>query len=470
MSTLTLPQATTKPRAAANPLATPRRSAWRRLRAAFDGSLYRPGNDGYDQVRQALNPALDPRPAIVAEALGSSDVRAAVTVAREHDLPFAVQSTGHGTQVPCHGGLLIKTSQLAAVVVDPDRRVARVGAGARWGDVVAAAAPFGLAPISGSSGSVGVAGYTFGGGLGWLSRRYGFAADSLLRAEVVTADGRVVTASARRHPDLYWALRGGGGNFGIATRLEIRLHPAAELYGGTAYYPIDRAADTLARYRDWAASQPDQLTTVVVLLSAEATAGLPEPVRGRPVLGIRGLHVGGPPGEAERLLRPLRQAAGDRPLLDTFAPMRYDQVTSIGSVAPRHVDLFRELPDAAIEDLPGEANAAEVRYWGGAMADPRHPEPGPTGHRDTPYSVIADGASASLQPLATGGSFLNFLHDQTRTHTAYTPANYRRLAAVKRAYDPDNVLGLSHNLPPAPARQWRPGRPAPAPPAVRGTA
>lgn len=180
----------------------------------------------------------------------SSAGRAGLTGHDDADQP--VQATGHGTRVPADGGLLLKTSGMATVLVDPDRRIALVGPGARWADVLAAAGPFGLAPLSGSSPTVGVAGYTLGGGVGWLSRRYGFAADNVTRAEVVTADGRIVTARADRNADLFWALRGGGGNFGVVTRLEFRLYPVARVYAGTVTFPASRAADLLAWYGEWA--------------------------------------------------------------------------------------------------------------------------------------------------------------------------------------------------------------------------
>src|SRR5690348_12334245 len=179
------------------------------------GPVFRPGDPGYDDHRKPLNPALDPRPAVVVQAAGAGDVRAAVLAARRHALPFAVQATGHGTHVAHDDGLLLRTGTMASVVIDPDRRVARVGPGARWGDVLRAAAPFGLAPLSGSSPDVGVTGYTLGGGLGWLARRYGLAADSVLRALVVTADGELTVAGPDRNAELFWALRGGGGSFGV---------------------------------------------------------------------------------------------------------------------------------------------------------------------------------------------------------------------------------------------------------------
>lgn len=174
----------------------------------FTGPVHLPGQNAYDELRRSLNPAVDARPALVAEAYGAADVRAALLAARAHGVPFAVQSTGHGTHAAGDGGVLVRTSPMVSVLVDPVRRTARVGPGARWSAVLAAAAPFGLAPLSGSAPSVGVTGYTLGGGLGWLARKHGFAADSVVRADVLLADGRHVTASAGSHPELFWALRG----------------------------------------------------------------------------------------------------------------------------------------------------------------------------------------------------------------------------------------------------------------------
>ncbi|HEU5158970.1 MAG TPA: FAD-binding oxidoreductase [Streptosporangiaceae bacterium] len=434
-------------------------AAVRSLRRSFAGAVLVPGDDGYDGARRPLHPVFDPRPVAVAVATGAADVRSAIVTAREHDLPVAVQATGHGTIVPSDGGVLIKTSGLTGVFVDPDRRVARAGPGALWRDVIAAAAPFGLAPLSGSAPSVGVAGYTLGGGVGWLSRRYGFAADSLLRAEVVTADGRMRTASADRHADLFWALRGGGGNFGVVTSLEFRLYPVAQVYGGTAYFPISRAADVLGHFRDRADEAPDALSIAVLLRRMPVAPDVPEPVRGRRVVAIRGLYAGDA-AAAERALRPLRDVAGPA-LLDGFRMMGYPETGTIGGTAPLHLDLFRRLPDDVLDTLIGAiegpagdppVSTVEIRHWGGAMARPRRPDPGPAGHRDVPFSVIVDARvpslAAALRPHATGGSFLNFLSDPARTETAYTARNYRRLAEIKRRYDPANVFHRGHNIPP----------------------
>ena len=416
-------------------------TAARRLDSKLTGPVHLPGDAGYEEARRPLFPTIDPRPAVVVEAYSSADVRAALALAREHDVPFAVQATGHGTKVPSDGGVLVKTGAMGAVMVDPDRRMARVGPGARWGAVLAAAAPFGLAPLAGSSPDVGVTGYTLGGGVGWLARKHGFAADSVLRAEVVTADGQVVTASAGEHADLFWALRGGGGNFGVVTALEFRLHPLRSVYAGTSLHAIDRAGETLARYRDWIATAPDELSTAVLLMTR------PD---GERVLALRAMYAG-EAREAQRLLAPLREVAGPA-LHDGFAVQRFADA-AMGGTPPVHPELLEDLTDPVIEALvQAPVNTVEVRHWGGAMARPGA-DAGPAGHRSLPLLVIADARVPSLEealrPHVSGRSFLNFLPDPARAATAFTPANLARLREVKRAYDPANVFRVNSNIAPA---------------------
>ncbi|WP_432934268.1 FAD-binding oxidoreductase [Microbispora sp. CA-135349] len=423
--------------------------AARLLGDRFAGDVHLPGQDGYDRARRPLY-AFDPRPALVVEAAGAEDVQAAVIAARESGLPLVVQGTGHGTHVPCDGALLLRTSSLTGVAVDARRGTVRTGCGARWGRVLDAAAPFGLAPLSGSSRDVGVTGYTLGGGLGWLSRRYGFAADSLLRARVVTADGRLVTASADNEPDLFWALRGGGGNFGVVTQLEFRLHPVREVYAGSACFPAETAGEVLARYRDWIGHIPDELSTAIVLTLAPEEAWVPASLRGRRVVMIKAMYAGDA-DRARSLLRPLWRAAG-RVLAEDFRTMPY-AAASMGGTAPGQVHLFTGLPDEVVEAVTATPSVAvEVRHWGGAMSRPA-PGAGPAGHRNTSLSVIVDdeapALAAALRPHATGGSFLNFLHDCSRTATAYTPEDFGRLRKVKAVYDPGNVFGGGHVIPPA---------------------
>jgi FAD/FMN-containing dehydrogenase len=396
-----------------------------------------PAND----LRQIFRGTVD-EPAeglLVAEPLSSLDVRAAVIAAGVHGLPLAVYATGHGTPAPHEHGLVLKTSRMAEVLIDPDRRVATIGPGARWRDVIAAAAPFGLAPISGSSTDVGVAGYTLGGGLGWLSRRYGFAADSLLRADVVVGDGDLLTACEDRNADLFWALRGGGPSFGVVTRLDIRLHPVSRVYGGIAYFPIERAAETIARFRDWT-DQPDELMASVVLMR-DAPEGLDGPV-----LAIRGVYAGDARSGA-RALQPLLDAAGT-PVAPRFREMAYAETGTIGGTAPLSFERFADLPDAlietAVELIDGDAAAVEVRRWGGAMARPG----GPVGHRDVPFSLTIEGDATAVRPYATGGTFLNFVRDPARVRDAFDPADYDRLVEVKRIYDPENLFSAGRAIAP----------------------
>ena len=405
-------------------------TAARRLGRGFRGLIHLPGDERYDEQRATWTGALQARPAIVAEALAPADVREAVAVAREHDLPLAVQASGHGQRVPADGALLLKTTRLAKVLVDPDRRVARVGGGARWGDVVAAAAPFGLAPVSGSNAGVGVAGFTLGGGVGSLSRKHGLGADNLLRAEVVTADGRIVTASADRNADLFWALRGGGASFGVVTSLEVRLHEVPGVLGGEIRFARERAGAVLEAFRDGAEARPDALTVTVGVT--------PDHVALR-------LVYAGDPTDGVAALRPLLDAGG-APLSSDVRPMPYADVTTIPGTAPHEFHLFAGLSDAVVEAaVEAPVDGLEVRQWGGAI---RAGE-GPAGHRDVPFSITVDGGAPALAAHATGGSFLNFLHDATRTHTAFTPEDWGALRDVKAAHDPDNIFSVNLNVPPA---------------------
>ncbi|NRQ32010.1 FAD-binding protein [Nonomuraea sp. NN258] len=412
----------------------------------FQGETHLPGEAGYETGRRSLNPAVDARPVLVAEATSREDVRAAVLAAREQGLAFAVQATGHGTHVPSDGGLLVKTTGMDRVEIDANRGVAKVGPGAVWGQVLAAARPFGLAPLSGSSGTVGVTGYTLGGGVGWLGRRYGFAADSVLRAEVVTADGRIVTASRDRDPDLFWALRGGGGNFGVVTSLEFRLYPVSRVFAGIVYFPIESAYDVLACYRRWAADAPRELSTAIMLTRVPDGG----PMAGRRALAIKVMHCG-TPEQAWRDLRPLWDAAGPA-LAGELSPIEYADA-AMGGTPARYLDFHHDLPDEVIETLVAASEEAnvEIRHWAGAMAEPG-PDAGPVGHRDVPFSIIVSerlpGLAESLSPYGTGGTFLNFLADASRVGTAHTAADHARLVAVKRAFDPENLFRLNLNIAP----------------------
>jgi FAD/FMN-containing dehydrogenase len=441
------------------------------LRDTFEGPVRGRDDDGYDRARRPWQLRIDPRPALVVEAAGPADVQAAVRLARENDLSLAIQSTGHGAVPRDDGGLLLKTSAMDALAVDPERRVARVGAGTSWSAVIEAAAAHGLAPLSGAAPSVGVVGYTLGGGTGWLSRKYGYAADSVLRANVVTADGELVTATADEHPDLFWALRGGGGNFGVVTELEFRLYPVERVYAGMAMFEADRAADMLAVYREWAADEPDESNTALTVMTVPPVPVFPEAVRGRRVLMLRALYIGSLDA-AESTIAPLRQAGGE-PLLEAFREMPYPETATLGPppmpmATAMRIELFHELNDDVIAlglGANGLVAGVEFRHWGGAPAR-AGADAGPVGHRHVPFSVAisamspdpaqgaaiqaaVDKAADRLAPHATGGTWLNFLTNPARTPAAYTPQDYARLQSVKREYDPDNFFRSNHNIPPA---------------------
>src|SRR5918997_6796785 len=283
------------------------------------------------------------------QAATPADVRAGVLSARARGLRVAVRATGHGTFAePAAGTLLIDTSGMRSVLVDPERRTARVGPGATWADVIEAAAPFGLAPVSGTSPTVGVTGFTFGGGHGFLSRKHGLAADNLVRADVVTADGETLTAREDRRSGLFWALRGAGGNFGVAVSLEIRLHPVREVFGGVARFDRGLAPHLLTRFRDYA--MPEALN-VSVVVTPDAVA-------------VRGVYAGGA-DDAWRALAPL--FCGE-PLEDSFRVMPYSETSTIGGTAPRRFELLRDVPVDAILQTAETAAAVEVKRWGGAIA------------------------------------------------------------------------------------------------------
>jgi FAD/FMN-containing dehydrogenase len=406
------------------------------LETRLHGPLHLPGDGEYERQRDHFRGAPD----AVIDAETVADIQATVLAARRNGLPLTVQSTGHGTVVAPDGGLLLRTSRMAQVLVDPDRRIARVGPGVRWNEVVAAAEPFGLAPLSGDTPSVGVVGYTLGGGLSWLSRKYGFAADSLLRAELVTADGRVVVADQHRNPDLFWAIRGGSGNFGVVTSLELRLHPVPAVYGGTAEFPIDGAAHALRYLAEHGDELPDALSVSLVISKQS--------------LVIRGVHAG---EDGRAALRPLLHTAGT-PVVDGFREMRYSEAPTIGGTPPITFAMYDQVSEDTIAAIleqvaDGDVPAVEVKHWSGAIAHPSHDDPGPVSHRDARFVMKIAAPSDPATPVtasATGGTFLNFLHDTTQTHTAFTPENLCRLRKIKTVYDPGNLFDRNHNIPPLP--------------------
>ena len=322
------------------------------LRAAIAGQVFVPGQAGYDQARRGWNLAVDERPAIVVEAGSAADVAQAVRYARAHGMRIAPQGTGHGAEAlePLAGAMLLRTTRMRRVRIDPAARTARAEAGAVWADVTIPAAEHGLAALAGSSPDVGVAGYILGGGFGWLARRYGLAANSVIAAELVRPDGDLVRADAGHEPDLFWAVRGGGG-VGVVTALEMRLYPVGELYAGDLFFPIQRAAEVLHAWREWTATVPDEITSIAHLVRFPPLPEVPEPLRGRAFIVVEAACLGGAASGAE-LTGPLRRLGPER---DTFAMI---PVSALGQLnmdppqpGPSHGDgvFLADFPAAAIE-------------------------------------------------------------------------------------------------------------------------
>jgi len=287
------------------------------LRAALTGEVFALGDVGYDQARQAWNLATDERPAVVVMAESAADVAQAVRFARTRGMRIAPQGTGHGAEAlePLRGAMLLRTSRMRSVRIDPVSRTARAEAGALWQDVTVPAGEHGLAALAGSSPNVGVTGYTLGGGMGWLARRYGLAANSVTAAEIVTPNGRFVRTDADHEPDLFWAVRGGGGSVGVVTALEMRLYPVRELYAGALFFPLQRAAQVLHAWRAWTSTVPDEVTSQGRILRLPPLPEIPEPLRGRAFALVEAAYLGDA-GTGSELLGPLRRLG---PELDTFA-------------------------------------------------------------------------------------------------------------------------------------------------------
>jgi len=455
-------------------------AAFADLDRQFRGELIRPGDAQYEAARHVWNGAIDRRPALVARCTGVADVRAAVRFARERDLLVAVRGGGHNVAgtATCDGGLVIDLSPMKGIWVDPVARTARAQAGLLWGEVDRETQAFGLAMPGGIVTHTGIAGLTLGGGLGWLMRRYGLTIDNLLSADVVTADGGIVRASADEHPDLFWGLRGGGGNFGVVTAFEYRLHPVGPIVlAGMMVHPAATARELLGFYRDCVASVPDELTTIVVLTTAPPAPFLPAAVHGQPVV-IIGACYAGPIEEGERALAPLRRFG--EPLADTIRPTPYLVHQALLDPGVPHglgyywkSEYVPALSDALIATLVEHAWRAAtpesytiVFHLGGAVAagDPEGSafEDRRAGHAVNIDAVWSESSRApacmawtrsfweALRPHSTGRVYVNFLGEegQDRVRAAYGDAKYERLRALKRRYDPTNLFRLNQNIRP----------------------
>jgi FAD/FMN-containing dehydrogenase len=439
-----------------------------------------PASEEYDQARRVYNGAIDSRPALIARPRDAGETARAVLYSREQELPLAVRCGGHS--IPGHstadGGLVVDlAAHMGAVAVDPATRRVRAGGGALLSTLGEAAQTHALVVPVGHVSNTGVGGLTLGGGTGWLMRRYGLTIDSLRAAEVVLASGEVVRASQEERPDLFWALRGGGGNFGIVTEFEFEGHPLGrELLAGMFVYPLDQAEEVLAFTREWMEEAPDELTTFPVLVTVPPHAPFPPELQGRPILAV-GVAYAGPIEDGRRALEPLQRFAA--PALDLAAPMPYLALQAMldATVPPglhyyNRAEWLDELDDATITTLVehfgrvssplsqvilGRMGGAVARVPADATAFPHRQArnllwivTGWTPDEDAePHLAWARATHGAMKPFAAGGVYVNALGDEPDRVRAAYGTNWERLREVKRAYDPDNVFRRNANIPPA---------------------
>ena len=438
-------------------------------------AILMPGDPGWDDARRAWNLAVDQHPAAVAEPRSVQDVADVVRFARQYGLRVAAQGTGHNA-APLGllaDTILVKTTAMRQVSVDPAARIARAEAGAVWLDVAEAAAPHGLAALAGSAPNVGVVGYTIGGGMSWLGRAYGLAANNVEAIEVVTADGRLVRADACTEPDLFWALRGGGGSFGVVTAIELRLFPITEVYAGLLWWPADAALPVLQTWRELTQGDlPDEFTSAARLVNFPMIPDIAEHLRGRSFVIVTVIHLG-TPAEADALLAPLRAL---EPLTDTV------QIIPANALGHVHVDpeqpiasvgdglMLASLPAEAIETLVHVAGpdtlllAAELIHVGGEMKRAR-PAGGALPAIDADYALFATGlapcpqavpsvarsvaaAQTAMRPWAARQMYLNLACTSRDPASFWSAEAYDRLRRIKAAVDPDNLIRSNHPVPP----------------------
>jgi FAD/FMN-containing dehydrogenase len=447
----------------------------------FAGTLLRQGDDGYDEARALFNGMIDRRPAVIARAASADDVVAAVNTARERGVPLSVYGGGHGVtgSAVCDDGVCIDMRGLDVVEVDPATRIARVGGGATWAVVDAATQEHGLAITGGRIGGTGVAGLVLGSGSGWLERKLGLTCDSLLSAEVVTADGRKVTASETENPDLFWGIRGGGGNFGVITSFEFQLHDVGPIVlGGMIMFPAPMAPAVVRAYRDLHDDAPDELGSGLAFITAPPEEFVPEPIRGHPIIGIVVCWTGDVEA-GQRAIAPLVEMAP--PGAAMVQPMPYVAVQSLlegGNPKGRRnywsADFLAELPDEAVDTLvehgtnPASPHGQVILIPGGGAIARVDDDAMAFGERQSPWNVhylnmwedpaddekniaYTRAIAAAMKPWTSGRAYLNFIGDEggDRVKAAFGPDRYARLQEIKRAWDPENLFRLNQNIPPA---------------------
>jgi hypothetical protein len=447
---------------------------------SIDGRVVTPEDSDWDDARHAWNLVADQHPVAVALVAGPDDVAAAVRFAADQGLRVTAQGTGHGAAAlgPLDDTLLIKTTGMRGIEIDADARTARVEAGVEGSELGEAAQAHGMCSMPGSSPNVGVIGFTLGGGLSWIGRKYGFACNRARAIELVTADGEQRRVDADNEPDLFWALRGGGGNFAIVTALELDLVPMSEAYAGALLFPAELGAEAIRAYRDWAEECPEEVTSIVRYLRPPPIPDVPEPIRDVPLLTIDATCIGDREA-GEELIAPLRELG--EPIMDTF-----DQIPAAG-LTRIHMDpeppvpgighhgLLRELPDEAIDAFHAQAGPqadapfllAEMRQLGGALGRPAE-YGGALSKLDADWALFGvglpvtpelgqalpgalDGLVSAMEPWAAEGCFYNFAERPADVDSILPVETCERLAEIKRVWDPDDLIRANHSLAVAPA-------------------
>jgi FAD/FMN-containing dehydrogenase len=458
---------------------SPAVAARRELGAEFEGELIGPGDASYAEARALFNAMIDKRPAVIARCASPAEVAGVTAFARAHDLPLAVRGGGHngGGLGSVDDGVVADLSLLRAVAVDAGARTVRVGGGATWADVDAATHEHGLAVPCGIISTTGVGGLTLGGGIGHLTRGYGLTIDNLLAAQIVLADGELVTASADENAELFWAVRGGGGNFGVVTEFTFRAHPVSDVVGGPTFWPLEQTDELLAAYREYLPTLPRNATGFFCFHTVPPGPPFPEEIHLRKVCGIVWCIVGSDEEAAEAMAPmlavapPLMQGAGRVPLPGLNSA--FDGLYGPGDQWYWRADFVNEIPDEAItrnaqwnEKMPSWKSGSHIYPIDGAAHDVG-PDETPWAYRDTRWSQVIigvdpDPASApalrdwtvgyweELHPYSAGGAYVNFMMDegQERVKATYGD-NYDRLARAKATYDPENVFRVNQNIQPA---------------------
>jgi hypothetical protein len=447
------------------------------LRSTIGGDVFVPGEDGYDDARRAFLLGVDQRPSVVVLSESSADVVRAVQFARAHGMRIAPQCTGHGAVPlePLGDAMLLKTSRMRRVVVAPASRIARAEAGAQWQDMTVPAAEHGLAALAGTSPNVGVTGYTLGGGIGWLSRRYGLAANSVTAVELVTVDGRLARVDAGHEPDLFWAVRGGGGSVGVVTALEMSLFPVRRLYAGALFFPIERSSELLYAWREWTDTVPDEVTSIARILRFPELPEVPEPLRGRGFALVEAAYLGDALSGFE-LLRPLRNLGAE---LDSFTTIPAPALQALHMDPPEPVageadgvllsDFGARAIDAVVPLVGPNAKTTlasfEVRHLGGALA--RDAVGGGAQTKiDAEFAIVAGGPAPTpelrdvvrahvravkdaLTPWRAGYDYYNFEETPAEASAVLPRDAYLRLREIKAHYDPDQAIISAHPVQPA---------------------